>query len=163
MVNKEKRVYHMENNVIMLNEEQHRELEMFAKNGTHNAHLITRAKTVLALDRSNKKDHLRISRVIEQVELSRQAIYDIRDAFLEAPDVSSFLTRKKRETPPVPAKVIGDVEAHIIALACSEPPKGFARWTVRLLAEKSVELNFVDSLSHMTVDRLLKKRNISLT
>ena len=153
----------MENNVIMLNEEQRRELEMFAKNGIHNAHLITRAKTVLALDRSNKKDHLRISRVIEQVELSRQAIYDIRDAFLEAPDVSSFLTRKKRETPPVPAKVIGDVEAHIIALACSEPPKGFARWTVRLLAEKSVELNFVDSLSHMTVDRLLKKRNISLT
>jgi hypothetical protein len=136
---------------------------MFAKNGVHNAHLITRAKTVLALDRSNKKDHLRISRVIEQVGLSRQAIYDIRDAFLEAPDVSSFLTRKKRETPPVPAKVIGDVEAHIIALACSEPPKGFARWTVRLLAEKSVELNFVDSLSHMTVDRLLKKRNISLT
>ena len=153
----------MENNVIMLNEEQRSELEMFAKNGTHNAHLITRAKTVLALDRSNKKDHLRISRVIEQVELSRQAIYDIRDAFLEAPDVSTFLTRKKREIPPVPAKVNGDVEAHIIALACSEPPKGFARWTVRLLAEKSVELNFVDSLSHMTVDRLLKKRNISLT
>ncbi|HZW49195.1 MAG TPA: helix-turn-helix domain-containing protein [Bacillota bacterium] len=153
----------MENNVIMLNEEQRSELEMFAKNGTHNAHLITRAKTVLALDRSNKKDHLRISRVIEQVELSRQAIYDIRDAFLEAPDVSTFLTRKKRETPPVPAKITGDVEAHIIALACSEPPKGFARWTVRLLAEKSVELKFVDSLSHMTVDRLLKKRNISLT
>lgn len=54
----------MENNLIMLNEEQRRELEMFAKNGIHNAHLITRAKTVLALDRSNKKDHLRISRVI---------------------------------------------------------------------------------------------------
>lgn len=163
MVKQRKRVYHMENNIIMLNEEQRSELEKFAKNGIHNAHLITRAKTILALDRSNKKDHLRISRVIEQVGLSRQAIYDIRDAFLEAPDVSTFLTRKKRETPPVPAKVIGDVEAHIIALACSEPPKGFARWTVRLLAEKSVELNFVDSLSHMTVDRLLKKRNISLT
>src|SRR5665647_997103 len=101
----------MENNVIMLNEEQRSELEMFAKNGIHNAHLITRAKTILALDRSNKKDHLRISRVIEQVGLSRQAIYDISDAFLEAPDVSTFLTRKKRETPPVPAKVNGDVEA----------------------------------------------------
>ena len=163
MANKEKRVCHMENNIIMLNEEQRRELEVFAKNGVHNAHLITRAKTILALDRSNKKDHLRITRISEQVGLSRQAIYDIRKDFLVAPTINEFLIRKQRETPPVPAKVIGDVEAHIIALACSEPPKGFARWTVRLLAEKSVELNFVDNLSHMTVDRLLKKRNISLT
>jgi hypothetical protein len=153
----------MENNVIMLSAEQREELERFAKNGIHNAHIITRAKTILALDRSNKKDHLRITRISEQVGLSRQAIYDIRKDFLESSGIEEFLTRKKRETPPVPAKVIGDVEAHIIALACSEPPKGYAKWTVRLLAQKSVELQFTDSLSHMTVSRLLKKRNISLT
>ena len=62
----------------------------------------------------------------------------------------------------MPAKVTGEVEAHIIALACSEPPEGYARWTVRLLAEKAVELDFIDSISAMTVQRLLKKRNISL-
>lgn len=153
----------MENNIIMLNEEQRKELGNYSKNGKHDVHLVKRAKVILALDRSNKKDHLRITRIAEQVGLSRQAIYDIRDDYLSASEVGEFLVRKKRETPPVPAKVTGDVEAHVIALACSEPPKGCARWTVRLLAEKSVELNYVDSLSHMTVERLLKKRNISLT
>ena len=152
----------MENNTIMLNEEQHKTLVKFAKTGTHNVHLVTRAKTILALDRSNKKEHLRITRICEQVGLSRQAVYDIRNDFLAANSVEAFLTRKKRETPPVPAKVTGEVEARIIAIACSEPPKGCARWTVRLLSQKAVELNIVDELSHMTVDRLLKKRNISL-
>jgi hypothetical protein len=153
----------MENNVIMLNEEQRNELENYSKKGKHDIHLVNRAKVILALDRSNKKEHLRITRIAEQVGLSRRAIYDIRDDFLAVSEVTKFLMRKKRETPPVPAKVTGEVEAHIIALACSEPPTGCAKWTVRLLAEKSVELNYVDSLSHMTVERLLKKRNINLT
>jgi len=153
----------MENNVILLSEEQRKELEKFANTGTHNVHLVTRAKTILALDRSNKKDHLRITRVCEQVGLSRQGIYDIRDAFLTANSVSEFLTRKKRETPPITPKVTGEVEAHVIAIACSEPPKGCARWTLRLVSKKAVELNVVDHLSYMTVQRLLKKQNISLT
>jgi hypothetical protein len=162
VINSKKGGLSMENNLIMLSEEQRKELEVFAKNGVHNAHLISRAKTILALDRSNKKDHLRITRICEQIGLSRQAIYDMRNDFLRSPSISDFLTRKKRETPPVPAKVTGEVEAHIIALACSEPPKGYVRWTLKLLAEKSVELSFVDSLSDKTVERLLKKRNISL-
>jgi len=153
----------MENNVIKLDEDQRKTLEAFAKNGVHNVHLVNRAKVVLALDRTGKKDHLRITRISEQYELSRQAIYDIRDAYLASSGIDEFLARKKRATPPVAAKVNGEVEAHIIALACSEPPKGCARWTVRLLAQKSVELGFVDNISHMTVDRLLKKLNISLT
>jgi len=152
----------MENNVIMLREGQRKELENFVKNGVHNAHLITRAKVILDLDRSNKKEHLRINRICEQNKLSRQAICDIRKAFLESKSIDEFLTRKKRETPPVPAKVTGDVEARIIALACSKPPQGFARWTLHLLAAKSIELNFIDSISYVTVERLLKKRSISL-
>ena len=153
----------MENNIIMLTETQRKTLENFAKNGVHNVHLIIRAKTILALDRSNKKDHLRITRICEQVGLSRQAVYDIRDTFLQSENVEKFLTRKKRETPPVEPKVTGEVEAHIIATACSEPPKGYARWTLHLLAQKVVELEFVDRLSHMSVKRVLKKQNISLT
>ena len=153
----------MENNIIMLSQDQRQELEEYVRKGVHSVHLVNRARAILALDRSNKKDHLRITRVCEQVGLSRQAIYDIRKDFLAAPSIGEFLTRKKRETPPVPAKVTGEVEARIIALACTKAPEGFARWTVRLLAGKAVELGFVDSLSHMTVERLLKKRNISLT
>jgi len=153
----------MENNIIMLNGEQRNELEKFAKNGVHNAHLITWAKAISALDRSNKEDRLRITRISEQIGLSRTSIYAIRDKFLESNSISEFLTRKKRETPPVPSKVTGDAEAHIIASACSEPPKGRARWTLRLLAKKSVELSFADSLSHNAVAQVLKKRNINLT
>ena len=152
----------MENKIINLVESERRQLENFAKNGVHNAHLITRARTILALDRSNKQDHLRINRICEQVSLSRQAVNEIRKAFLQANSIEEFLTRKKRETPPVAPKVTGDVEAKIIALACSEPPKGYARWTVRLLAEKSVELNYIDSIGRMSVNRLLKKHNLNL-
>lgn len=152
----------MQEKEIYLSEETRARLEKFTKSGEHNVHLVTRAKTILALDRTGKKDHLRISRISERLGISRQSIYKIRDEFLESEKVEEFLKRKERETPPILAKVTGEVEAHIIALACSKPPEGYARWSVRLLADKSVELNYVDSISYVTVHKLLKKRNISL-
>jgi len=153
----------MENNKIMLTAQQRKQLEDFAKNGVRSTHLVTRAKTILALDRSNKKDHLRINRVCEQVGLSRQSVNTIRKDFLDAPSIEAFLTRKKRKTPPVAPKVTGEVEAYIISIACSEKPEGRARWTAQLIADKCVELNYVDSLSEITVRRTLKKLNLSLT
>ena len=152
----------MENNVVMLSEEQRGELERFVKTGVRDVRLVTRAKVILALDRSNKKEHLRITRISEELGIARQNIYVIRKDFLQAASVGAFLKRKKRETPPVPAKVTGEIEARVIALACSQPPEGYARWSVRLLASKSVELNIIDSIGRMTVERLLKKRSISL-
>jgi hypothetical protein len=59
-------------------------------------------------------------------------------------------------------KADGDFEAHLIALSCSKPPEGFARWTLRLLADKVVELDYIDSISHETVRRVLKKANLNL-
>jgi hypothetical protein len=59
-------------------------------------------------------------------------------------------------------KADGDFEAHLIALSCSKPPEGFARWTLRLLADKVVELDYIDSISHETVRRVLKKTNLNL-
>ena len=152
----------MENNVVMLSEQQRGELEQFVKTGVRSVRLVTRAKVILALDRSNKKDHLRITRISEQLGIARQNIYTIRKDFLKAESVEAFLKRKERQTPPVAAKVTGEVEARIIALSYTEPPPGYARWTLRLLAAKSVELDYIDSISRMTVERLLKKRNISL-
>lgn len=155
-------VYHMESNNIMLSTEQRAIFEKFVRSGIHGAMEIRRARTILALDRTGKKDHLRVGRICESIGLSRQGLNEIRKEFFNAPTIEEFLTRKKRETPPVPAKITGDVEAHIIALACSEPPKGHARWTVRLLADKAVELQYVNGISAMSVNRLLKKRNINL-
>jgi len=59
-------------------------------------------------------------------------------------------------------KADGDFEAHLVALSCSDPPEGFSRWTLRLLAEKVVELDYIDNISHETVRRVLKKTNLSL-
>lgn len=148
---------------IYLSEEERKIVEAFSKNGSHNAHLIQRAKILLVLDQTGKKDHPRITRTAERHGVSRQTVYNIIEDYHNAKDITDFLTRKKRETPPVPAKVDGEKEAHVVALACSEAPDGRAEWSVRLLANKCVELGIFDKISHMTIQRILKKHNISLT
>ena len=72
-------------------------------------------------------------------------------------DVEKVVIRKKREMGPREIKVTGDVEARLIALCCSPVPEGYARWTVRLLADKMIELNYIDGISLMTVSRTHKK------
>lgn len=153
----------MKNKEIYLTVEEQNYLHDVIKKGTHNSHEITRARVLLMLDRSGKSDHVRYKRTAEYANISVQAVYNMRDEFLNNHDVEAYLTRKKRATPPVPAKIDGQLEAKIIALACSKPPEGYSRWSIRLLTAKVIELQFIDSLSPMTVQRLLKKRNISLT
>ncbi len=153
----------MNNKEIFLTLEEQEYLRTITKSGVHNSHEITRARVLLMLDRTGKSDHVRYKRTAEYAGISVQAVYNMRDEFLSNHDIEAYLTRKKRETPPRAPKRDGKAEAEIIALACSKPPEGYSRWTVRLLANKAVELHFVDDISHMLVHRLLKKRNISLT
>lgn len=148
---------------IYLTPETQEYLQKIIKAGVHNSHVITRARVLLMLDRTGKTDHVRYKRTAENANISVQAVYNMRDEYLTNQDIESYLNRKKRDTPPRARKIDGKAEAQIIALACSEPPKGYSKWTVRLLRDKAVELHFVDGLSHMTIQRLLKKRNISLT
>ena len=152
----------MINKEIYLTEEEQIQLKEIVRKGVHNAHVITRARVLLMLDRTGKTDHVRYKRTAEYAQISVQAVYNMRDEFLSNHDIESYLTRKKRETPPTAPKLDGETEAKILALACSEPPEGCSRWTVRLLSERIVQLHFVEEISHMTVQRLLKKRNISL-
>lgn len=148
---------------IYLTPETQEYLQKIIKAGVHNSHVITRARVLLMLDRTGKTDHVRYKRTAENTNISVQAVYNMRDEYLTNQDIESYLNRKKRDTPPRAQKIDGKAEAQIIALACGEPPKGCSKWTVRLLRDKAVELHFVDGLSHMTIQRLLKKRNISLT
>lgn len=147
---------------IRLTEEEQLYLHSFVKSGVHPAKEITRARVLLMLDRTGKTDHVRYNRTAEYAGITVQAVYNMRDEYLANQDIESYLKRKKRETPPVPAKVDGKVEAQIVALACSEAPEGHSRWTLRLLADKAVELNIIDSISYVRVQQILKKRNISL-
>lgn len=148
---------------IYLTEEEQLYLKEIVRKGVHNSHVITRARVLLMLDRTGKTDHVRYKRTAEYAQISVQAVYNMRDEFLANHDIESYLNRKKRESPPRKEVLDGESEAKIIALACSEPPAGYSRWSIRLLRDKAVELHFVDTLSHMTVQRLLKKRNINLT
>jgi hypothetical protein len=152
----------MLNKEIYLTEEEQVYLKEIVRKGVHNSHTITRARVLLMLDRTGKSDHVRYKRTAEYANISVQAVYNMRDEFLANHDIESYLTRKKRETPPITPKINGEIEARIIAEACSAPPKGHSRWTLRLLSERVVQLELVDSISHMTIQRILKKRNISL-
>jgi hypothetical protein len=153
----------MERKHIVLKTKERKELEDFCRKGVHSVRLVNRARVILALDTSAGRKAQTQEAIAKNVGVSRQAVNDAKRGFLAAGNVSEFLQRKKRETPPGPPKITGEVEARIIALACGAVPKGYARWTLRLLAEKSVELKYIDSISHTAVSGLLKKRNLSLT
>jgi len=146
---------------IELKKQDRAVLERFCTTGVHSVRLVNRAKIILALDESSSRLAEKQEVLAKRLSVSRQTVIAARDTFLQLKNVTLFLQRKKRETPPVPAKITGELEARIIALACSKAPKGYARWTLRLLAEKCVELQYVDTLSHMSVSRLLKKHNLS--
>ena len=153
----------MKKNDVKLSTEQRKVLEKYSKTGVHSAKLINRAQIILMLDTSQGGKPLKFKEIAKRLNVSMTTITKVKTAFHEAESVWAFLRRKKRETPPVEPKITGDVEARIIALACGEVPEGCSRWTVRLIAEKSVELKFIESLSHMSVHKLLKKHNLHLT
>ena len=147
--------------VIELSNSDRKTLNDIVSKGQSPAKVILRANILLASDRNNKK-HMTVAEIANAFNTTPTTVQNVRTSYANN-GLEATINRKKRETPPVPPKVTGDVEAHIIALACSNPPEGYSRWTVRLLADKCVELNYAESLSHMTVSRVLKKTNLSLT
>ena len=147
--------------IIELSDTDRKTLQEIVTKGKSPAKAILRANILLASDRNNKK-HMTVAEIAENYHTTPTTVQNVRISYVNN-GLEATVSRKKRETPPVPAKVTGDVEAHIIALACSDPPEGYSKWTLRLLADKCVELNYAESLSHMTVSRILKKTNLSLT
>ena len=153
----------MKRTPIILTTEQRRELEKFCKSGVHSVKLVKRARIILELDTSEGRKATKQEEIAKRVDVSRETVNEAKRDFLAAKSVAVFLQRKKRDTPPVAPKITGDVEAKIVALACGKVPEGYARWTLQLLADRSVELKFIDSITDMSVHRLLKKHNLSLT
>jgi transposase len=102
-----------------------------------------------------------VADVATALGVTSRAIEHLKKRFVED-GLEAALERKPREKPPREIIFDGAFEARLIALACSDAPEGRRRWTVRLLADKAVELSFAESVSHMTVQRILKKTNLSL-
>ena len=147
--------------VIELTDADRKTLKDIVAKGTSSAKSILRSNILLASDRNNKK-HMTVAEIAEAYHTSPTTVQNVRTSYATK-GLEATVYRKKRATPPVPPKVTGDVEARIIALACGKPPTGYSKWTLRLLADKCVELNYAESLSHVTVSRVLKKTNLSLT
>ena len=127
--------------------------------GTESARKLTRARILLKADAGELGPAYSDEQIEEAVEVSIPTIERTRKTFV-LEGLIAALTPKKRSEPPRPKKFDGEKEAHLIALACSEAPEGFSRWTLRLLAEKMVELNHFSSISHETIRQVLKKTNL---
>ena len=146
---------------VSLSEEERKKLEGITRRGKHPATTIKRANILLSLD-ENHGTVSKQSEIAERLHTTTTTIYNVSRQFAEE-GMQATLDRKVRETPPIQPIATGDVEARIIALACSKPPEGRSRWTLRLLEEKVVELGIVDAISDNTIGRLLKKHHLNLT
>lgn len=146
---------------VWLTDSERRELEEITRRGRHAATTIKRANILLNLD-ENHGPVKQQAAIAEQLSTTTATIYTVSRQFVEE-GLQATLSRKKRKNPPRQPIATGEIEARIIALACGEPPEGRSRWTLRLLEQKVVELQIVDSISDNTIGRLLKKRRLSLT
>ena len=128
--------------------------------GTESARKLTRARILLKADEGEFGPAYADEQIKEAVEVSIPTIERTRKTFV-LDGLTATLQPKKRSKPPS-QKFDGEKEAHLIALVCSEPPQGCSRWTLRLLAEKMVELKHFSSISHETIRQVLKKTNLDL-
>lgn len=119
-----------------------------------------RAGALLSLDESEGRTPPEVKRIASKIGVSELSVRRYRQQYATK-GLDAVLLRKKRTAPPVPPKVTGEVEAHIIATCCSEPPEGKAAWTMQMIAEKIILDGVVDSISDETVRLVLKKRRSS--
>ena len=142
--------------VVRLSGEERERLEALLRKGKSPAQRLLKARILLKADVSQSGEGWSDSRIIEALETSASMVYRVRKQLVED-GFEAVLSRKQRAMPAVARIFDGEKEAKLIALACSKPPKGRARWSLRLLENKVVELHIVDRASDSTIGRTLKK------
>ena len=142
--------------VVRLSGEERERLEALLRKGKSPAQRLLKARILLKADVSDAGEGWSDSRIIEALDTTASMVYRVRKQLVEE-GFEAVLSRKQRATPAVQRIFDGEKEAKLIALTCSKPPKGRARWTLRLLEEKVVELQIVDRASDSTIGRTLKK------
>jgi len=138
------------------------ELVRVTTTGVHPASMIRRARVLLALDTAAgvvDPEEVIAARLEVSCETLRLVAKRLADT---GGDVHATIGRKKAAQPPVPSPVTGEVEARLIAMACSQPPQGFSRWSLRLLEKHVALVDDIPDLDHSTIGRVLKKRNFVL-
>lgn len=142
--------------VVKLSAAQRGRLEGIIRKGKSAARRQTRARILLHADTGPRGSKWNDRQIAKAVGCCEDLCWGVRKQYVSE-GIEAVITRKKRETPPVPAIFDGEQEAKLIALACSPPPAGHAGWSLRLLEHKVVELKIVDHASDNTIGRVLKK------
>jgi len=142
---------------VKLSEGERELLTGIVKRGKGPAYRIKHAHILLHADARKKGSDKGDEEIAGIFHCHSQTVFNIRKKYC-TDGLSSVIERKKRESPPIPRKLDGANEARLITIACSQPPAGYASWTLDLLADKMVELKIVDTISGKTVGRVLKKR-----
>lgn len=145
---------------VRLSKVQREKLHELTSSGTIKVRKYKRARVLLLANEAHKEGCKTDEEIAEQVDISTPTIQRIRQRFVEE-GLEAALNERPR--PGKPKTFSGQQRAEITALACSDPPEGYDRWSLRLLARKLVELETVESISHVTVQEVLKKTNSSLT
>ena len=140
--------------VVRLNAEERQQLEALIRKGKGPVRRVLKARILLKAGREAWSDR----KIIAALDTSASMLYRVRKQLVEE-GFEAVLSRKQRATPAVPPIFDGEKEAKLIALACSKPTRGRARWTLRLLENKVVELGIVDRASDSTIGRALKKHS----
>jgi transposase len=122
--------------------------------------MFTRARILLKADQSDNGPGWSDEKISEALDVTVQTIERVRKQLVEE-GFDAVISRRKYTQKVSRKKIDGDVEAHLVALSCSEPPPGRARWTLRLLADTIVELGYVQNISHEAVRQTLKKTNLN--
>ena len=143
---------------ITLTKEERTELSQLIKSGKHSARVLGRARILLLLNRSQGEKR-KLHEVADAMITSIGTVSNVKRRYLKGGLEQGLHDRPRPGAKP---KINGEVEAHLIALVCSDPPEGQVRWTLRLLADKLVELELVETISHVAVGDALKKTNLSL-
>ena len=122
--------------------------------------MFTRGRILLKADQSDNGPGWSDERISEALDVTVQTIERVRKQLVEE-GFNAVLSRREYTQKVSRKKIDGDVEAHLVALSCSKPPEGRARWTLRLLADSIVELGYVERISHEAVRQTLKKTNLN--
>jgi len=146
--------------IIELTSEERKQLKKLIRTGKTAAYKQRHARILLLADEVSHGEHMTDEQIAKAVNCGVATIERLRKRFVEEGLEAALERHKSRRR--YESKLDGDGQAHLIALACAEPPDGCKRWTLRLLADRMVELEYVDSLSYQTVRRTLKKTNLNL-
>tara|TARA_R110002074_G_scaffold325684_1_gene495985 strand:- start:317 stop:775 length:459 start_codon:yes stop_codon:yes gene_type:complete len=145
---------------IKLSQEEVSELMAIINKGSHTTQKFRAAYILLNCDEGDYSEKVTNKQISKVLKVGMRTIDRVKKKFVE--EGFEAVLERRPSTRVYERKIDGDVEAKLVQLCCSEPPPGFAKWSLRLLAEKMIELEYVPSISHVCVGEVLKKTNLSL-